>query len=90
MHRLELTIQKCDGEVCSQPLRVVSFGGLGGSPFSCDVADGHALVGFAGGLGGHLHSIAVYTGREVREVRAWRWPRRLPCCGFQGAPTCNI
>ena len=57
--RVEFTIQTCTDDVCSQ--RVEAFGGTGGSPFSLPIADGSALVGFAGALGGHLHSIALYT-----------------------------
>jgi hypothetical protein len=57
--RLEFTIQTCTDDVCSQ--RVEAFGGTGGSPFACPIADGHALVGFAGGLGGHVHSFSIYT-----------------------------
>ena len=57
--RLDITIQTCTGDVCSQ--RVEVFGGTGGSAFSCPVPEGQVLVGLAGGLGGHLHSISFYT-----------------------------
>jgi hypothetical protein len=64
--RLEFIIQTCTGDMCSE--RVEAFGGNGGSPFFCPVPQGQELVGLAGALGGHLHSISVYTVQP--EVRA--------------------
>ena len=49
----------CTGDVCSE--RVEAFGGTGGSPFACRIAEGEELVGVAGGRGGHLHNICFYT-----------------------------
>jgi len=57
--RLEFIIQTCTGDMCSE--RVEAFGGNGGAPFFCPVPQGQELVGLAGALGGHLHSISVYT-----------------------------
>ena len=49
----------CTGDVCSE--RVEAFGGSGGSPFACRIAESEELVGVAGGCGGHLHNICFYT-----------------------------
>ena len=80
MSRLEFTIQSCTRDVCSE--RVEAFGGMGGSPFSCPVPHGQDFVALAGALGGHLHSISIYS-MALPEVRA---PAVLP---FQGRPLCS-
>ena len=62
--RLEIGIRSRDGE------RLEVFGGAGGSPFSCPLERGHELVGLAGAIGGHLHSIAILTAPAPAEAAA--------------------
>jgi len=39
----------------------ISVGGNGGSPFNFSIPYGSQVVGFYGGVGGHLHNIGIYT-----------------------------
>lgn len=37
-----------------------SFGGSGGNPFTVAIPEGRHVRAIAGGLGGHVHNVAVY------------------------------
>jgi hypothetical protein len=80
--RLEIGIESCDGEVCSQ--RVEAFGGAGGSPFSCPVPLGHELAGLAGGTGGHLHCLSIYTCPGSSEFSEKGWAKVEAQAGCRG------
>ncbi|KAL6055616.1 Jacalin-type lectin domain-containing protein (Fragment), variant 2 [Balamuthia mandrillaris] len=53
--------------------RQFTFGGSGGSPFQLDIPEGHRVVAFKGGFGGHIHSIGAVTTplRPCGDASSW-------------------
>jgi len=63
--------------------QTLDVGGDGGSPFDLNVPHGHAVVGFQGGIGGHLHNVAVV----FRPVYLWTAPVKTAHAGMTHGDT---
>ena len=65
--------------------RRVDFGGKGGERRVLEVSDGLELVGFVGGVGGHLHNLGIILGQS-RNQQAVVAPLKCPWGSYTPSP----